>query len=116
MNENLNKLEFAIIQEVLKYNIGNKDLIKILHHIVYIKIRNRDFTGVGFFINFKYDKNIKIDKNINLSLSSEKNIKFKGFDDYFSFELDITKGKFNYLEIITYSNGWNGKYNSFIIE
>jgi len=115
----LNSLEFAIIQDVLKSNILKKTLTQdLLKHLLYIRVKERKLSQVGMYIHFEYIKNFnfEIDKNINLSLSSDNTVKFNNFDDLFSFELNFNNGLFNYIELVTYSNNWSGKYDSFIIK
>ena len=118
MNDYLNKLEFALLQEILKYNYNKDNIDYLLAHIPFISVEKREFTGVGFYVNFEYTKDdyLRIDQKISMSLSSSKSLKFDTFQEYFSCELDVSNGRINYLEIVTYKSGWNGLYNSFELE
>lgn len=118
MNKYINKLEFAILQEIFKHNINKANISYLLKQIPFISIKKREFTGVGLFIFFEFEPNypFKIDNEIRMSLSSSKPLKFDTFNEYFSYELDISNGKLNYIEIVTYKDGWDGSYNSFGFE
>ncbi|WP_299213510.1 hypothetical protein [uncultured Dokdonia sp.] len=118
MVDYLNKLEFAIIQEVFKSKTTSKENLFLLEYLPFLKVVERDFTGVGLYVKFDYDniKQIEFNENLNANLSSNKSLKFDSFEEYFSFELSIDKGKFNYIEIVTYDDGWDGKYDSFSFE
>lgn len=118
MNNYLNKLEFAILQEIFRHNYENINIYYLLRQLPFIKIKKREFTGVGQYVYFEYEPNthLNIDGDISMSLSSSKSLKFDTFNEYFSYELDISNGRMNYIEIVTYKDGWDGLYNTFEFE
>lgn len=115
MEKYLNKLEFAIIQELFRSNYGKENVGDLLTHIPYIYVKERTFTGVGLYVNFDYKSENKLilDKDLRMHLTSSKSLLFSNFGEYFYFELDISHGKLNYIEIVTYVDGWNGSIDSF---
>jgi hypothetical protein len=108
--EDLTLLEATILREILENNKEKYSFL--LSHIPLIKIKSREFTGVGMYVNFEYTGSIDIPK-INALLSSDK---YLFIDDlkYVTYVLDITDGEIKYLEIVTIGDdAWNGTYKSF---
>ncbi|MFZ0565136.1 MAG: hypothetical protein WAM28_02995 [Chlamydiales bacterium] len=106
---NLNKLEFSILAR-----LSNK-YPEIKKHIPYLKVLNRDNTGVGMYVNFLYAN----DKIVPLSLpdssiSTNENIEIKGLKYGLGYEVDISKGRLNFIEFITYGEKWDGKITDFM--
>jgi hypothetical protein len=108
--ENLNDLETSILDRIsLKYP-------NIKKHIPLLKVIDREMTGVGLYVNFCYSKinsnlqSIEID---NGSISTNENIQIEGLKYGLGYEVFISDGKIKSIELITYGEGWDGKFNSF---
>ena len=108
--ENLNKLELEVLERLSPLYPGIKK------HLPYLKVINRDNTGVGMYVNFCYSQPISADEKINInnaSLSTNENIKIKGLKYGLGYEVDITDGEIKFIEFFTYGEYWNGSINKF---
>lgn len=103
--EKLNKLEKSILERLAtKYP-------DIKLHIPFLKVRSREITGVGMYINFFYCKSIEktFDFEIdNASISTNETIEIEGLKYGLGYEVDITNGRINFIELVTYGEEWNG--------
>lgn len=110
--EKINKFESVVLSTLAeKYPFLNE-------HIPYLRIKNREITGVGMYVNFDYSQEIKIkDMDFyNVSLSTNENIEIDNLKYGLGFELDITNGMVNFLEFITYGGEcWDGVIKEFNI-
>jgi hypothetical protein len=93
----LNNLEIAILKATTDENINEYPFL--LQHINYIYVTSREFTGVGMYTNFGYNKNFD-NKNINIPISSTKSLFIQGFQYEISYEVNISNGKIHFLEIV----------------
>jgi hypothetical protein len=74
-----------------------------------LKVKSRNFSSVGGYINFYlgYSNQAQVHPGIpaeNLVLSAPYLLRVRGTDDYMSFELDVTKGKINFIELVVDGN------------
>ncbi|MCC9044162.1 hypothetical protein LNQ81_15935 [Myroides sp. M-43] len=107
----MNEFELAVLNSLAK------DYPFLKEHIPYLRIKNREITGVGMYVNFVYSQEIKISNRdfYNVSLSTNENIEVESLEYGLGFELDITDGKVNFIEFITYGENWDGVINKFKI-
>lgn len=115
--EALNDLELSLLNLI---SIENKEQYPYLSsHIPYLRIQDREYTGVGVYSNFIYINNNVVNNNINKGdalLSSSRRLMIDNLSNELSYVLDITDGKISYLEIVTNGNeNWNGTYKNFQI-
>jgi hypothetical protein len=94
----LNNLEIAILKAIVNENSNKYPFL--LEHINYIHVASREFTGVGMYTNFGYNKNFD-NKNIDTLVSSAKSLFIEGFNYDISYVLSISNGKIHFLEIVT---------------
>ncbi|MGL6069305.1 MAG: hypothetical protein ACRC0I_11110, partial [Sediminibacterium sp.] len=83
--ENLNKLELELLNRISdKYPI-------VKSHIPLLKVKSRQVTGVGMYVNFGYTVDIvnKLDI-LNSSLSTNEIIQIDGLRNGLNYEVDIT--------------------------
>jgi hypothetical protein len=112
----LTELEFQLVSAIIEFNKNRyPDLVQQFHSL---KVKSREYTGVGCYINFYLSdlNSMLVLNSINTSLSCNKLLKVNTLINPLSFELDIMRGKINFLEIVT--NGgesWDGSYNRFEI-
>ncbi len=115
MKKDLNLLEQAIISEIVNFNKKKYPFIK--NHVPFLKVKSRESTGVGVYINFNYvhkKGELLIDKNQNdIVLSSDKDLKINILKFGLNYELVIINGKFNFLELVTNGESWDGNYDFF---
>jgi len=110
--EELNKLELAVLHSLVKQYPSLKE------HIPYLKVRDREITGVGMYVSFIYSEFEDVIKNIEIisaSLSTDENIEIEGLEFGLGFEVDITDGKINFIEFINYGEDWDGSFTEFNI-
>lgn len=101
--EQLNKLELSILKR-LSINYPS-----IKNHIPDLRVKIRKNTGVGMYINFYY-VNEPLSLNIaDSSISSNETIEMAGLKYGLAYEVDITSGKINFIELVTYGEEWNGE-------
>jgi hypothetical protein len=107
---NLNNLELATLERVA---IKNPSLAQ---HIPYLKVKERKLTGVGMFVKFEYSDKVGIINNIeptNVSLGTRDPIKMTNLKYGLGFEVDISNGRVNYIEFVTYGEEWDGSISEF---
>lgn len=111
----MNSLEKAIIAEIIEFNKQKYPFLE--KHIPFLKVKSRENTGVGMYINFEYssEKNVTIEQNKkDISLSSNKLLELNNLQYGLVYELNITNGKFDFLELVTQvDEEWDGKYTAF---
>ena len=106
---NLNELEIAVLERVAqKYPSLRK-------HFPYLNVKNRQITGVGMYVNFNYTSSNPIEdiQLLNASLSTNENIIIDNLKYGLGYEIDITEGKINYIEFVTYGEEWDGTVKNF---
>ncbi len=114
MSEELNLLEKATLDEIASFNFKKYPFIK--KHIPYLRVKSRKTTGVGIYVTFEYL--IKYESLANLIkedifLSSKKSLKLDNLKYELNYELNITRGKIDFLEFVTNDESWNGSYKFF---
>lgn len=106
----LNPIEMAVLEQVAK------KYSSISSHIGFLQVSERKNTGVGMYVNFHYQgnlKNIKLIDPPNASLSSNHTIEVNNLIYGLGFEVDIKNGKINFIEFITYNELWDGSISEF---
>jgi hypothetical protein len=85
-------------------------------HITYLKVQSRKRTGVGIYINFDYyiNHDLKFNSSIkHLSLSSDKLLEEDSLKYDINYELNITNGRFDFLELVTNGEVSGGNYKNY---
>lgn len=105
MKEELNKLEYAILERLAtKYPF-------VSEHMPFIKVDNRLKTGVGMYINLMYDNPNNKELNIgieNSAISTNETIEIDALKYGLNYEVDVTDGKLKFIELVTNGEDWNG--------
>ena len=77
-----------------------------------LKVKNREYTGVGSYTHFQYDSSKILTKDT--AISSRKRLLIKGLEHELTYELNLTDGKIDFLEIVTNGDDkWDGKVKDF---
>lgn len=108
--EKLNKLELSILNKL------SVQYPSIKHHIPFLKVVSREITGVGMYVNFGYtqmSKNIPTHEVLNGSISTNEIIEIEGLRYGLGYEVDVSNGKINFIEFITYGEEWDGNIENF---
>ncbi len=114
MENDLNILEQAILDEIATYN--EKQYPDIRGCLTHLKIRYRENTGVGIFLHFEQisEKDLIVPFNeANIVLSSDKYLELDTLDYGLNYELNITNGQIDFLELVTNGESWNGSFKEF---
>ena len=72
-------------------------------HFPYLVVKSREYSGVGMYSNFEYMKEFD-QRDINLLLTSLKELTVDNLENELSYVLSITNGKIQFLEIVTNGN------------
>lgn len=114
MEKDLNKLEQAIVNEIVEFN--KKEYPFISAHVPYLSVKSRETTGVGMYVHFEYSEegvNLEMNNLEDVCLSSGKSLELDNLEYGVNYELNITKGKLDFLELITNGESWDGNYKAF---
>ena len=114
MTQNLDRFELRLVELILANNsLKYKWLMK---QLPFLKVKERKFSSVGGYINFSFsDNSLCLQSDFiscELILSVPQILKVKEKDDYMSFELNVTNGYIDFMEIVV--NGlwdWDGTYD-----
>jgi len=106
--ESLNKLELDILKRL------SKQYSYLSSHIPFLFVKNREYTGVGIYINFGYLQHVpKLPvTEINLGNSEIINIT-PALKNGLVYELDIKDGKINFIELVTIGEQWDGMFDNY---
>ncbi|MBK8909918.1 MAG: hypothetical protein IPM61_01175 [Chlorobi bacterium] len=104
--EELNELEKAILSKLsVKYPA-------IQEHMPFLRVLNREITGVGMYVNFCYVKDPQVSiPCLEISdgcISTNENIEIQGLKYGIGYEVDVSDGKIKFIEFITYGEEWDG--------
>ena len=108
---NLNKLELAILKEIIYHNSDKYPFLE--KHLANLKVRNREYSGVGLYINFEDSSEVFSSPPNDLTLSSNKILELDNLEYGLNYELNISNGTFDFLELVTNGEEWNGEFKSF---
>lgn len=113
MEKDLNTLEKAIVNEIANYN--DKQYFFIKSHLPFLRVKSRENTGVGIYVNFEYvpGGELIIPDIDDIALSSDKTLELEGLKYGLNYELNITKGKIDFLELVTNGESWDGGFGKF---
>ena len=103
--------------EVILLNGLEQKYPSLKSHIPFLKVKDREITGVGMYLNFEYvnsDGKIKFE-DINALFSNEENIQINNLKYGLGYVIDITDGEIKYIEFITYGESWNGIFGDYKI-
>lgn len=109
----MNKLEKYIIDEICDFNKKQFPLLK--KHFSLVRVKSREFTGIGSFTTFEYftDWKERITDKDHLVLSSDRHLEMSGLEYGLTYELNITNGKIDMLELVANGEVWNGEFQEF---
>jgi hypothetical protein len=109
--KDINILEKSLLEAVLHDNQTNYPFL--IEHFQCLKLKDREYTGVGTFSNFEYSRDLKFG-SLNKLLSSEKRLFIDGVENEVTYVLAITDGRIDFLELVTNNDEiWNGEVTGF---
>lgn len=84
----------------------------LYEQISYLVVRSRELTGVGEYVNFDLPDDPRIPTESgqsDLVLMANKMIEMDGLSLGLAFAIDVTGGRINFLELVTYDDEqWDG--------
>jgi hypothetical protein len=107
--ENLNSFELEIVTRLSeKYPV-------LRLHIPVLRVESRESTGVGMFVNLSYEDRTDIPKldDSLAAISTNENIHIPSLEYGLGYEVVLTHGWLELLEIITYGESWDGVYDDY---
>lgn len=116
MERDLNLFELTIVKEVLAFNRGKYPFFE--KHLSYLRVTSLEKTGVGVYVNFKdaYGEDlICLDVKKHIVLTSTKTLDIDILDWELNYELNITDGKIDFLELVANDELWDGSYEGFVL-
>src|SRR5687768_4265925 len=108
---NLTDLESKLLEGLVK------KYSSLSSHIPYLKVSERKTTDTGMHVHFIYtngDTPLQFDE-INALFSNEEIIQTKGLKKGLAYVIDVTDGKIEYIEFVTYGEKWNGLFKQYKI-
>lgn len=106
MLENISILEEMVLNAIFKVNNDNLSCRKIKQQLKSLKVKNRTFTGVGFYTEFiVYDETLIVDKTINIELGGI-DAEIDGLNHGAGFILWVKDGLIEILEGYCYDESW----------
>lgn len=111
----LNFLEEAILNEIACHN-GEKYLF-LKKHISQLVVKSREYTRVGCYVTFEYLTNeLPHLCTGSTYMSSSKSLELDTLKYGLNYDLNITNGVIDFLELVTNGESWDGNYTSFTLE
>ncbi len=112
----LNHLEISLIEEIIEAN--SSSFPELTEQLSRLNVSEREYTGIGIYVNFELDSQIEIYKSIVIPteiLGSKTSFFVDSLVNEIAYELCLTQsGKFKFLEIVNNDGiDWNGKFKTF---
>ena len=106
----MNELEKAILNEIANTHSDLKESLE--KHFSALRIKNREYTGVGIYVNFEYNhSDLPLIPKRHMTGNSELIIPNLEFP--VTYEIAITNGLISFMELVANGSGWDGKYDGF---
>lgn len=107
--DELNEIELTLLSGLIaKYP-------SLKSHITSLKVSERKATGIGLYVNFEYENFNETFENLNALFSNLENIQIPGLERGLCYVIDVTDGKIEYIEFLTYDEEWNGDLSGYKI-
>ena len=104
----LNQFELALLERL---SVDNPIIKK---YIPFLRVRNREVTGVGMYVYFFYVIDSPfLDSIPHPYLSTSGYLKMDGLKDGLIDDMNIKDGKIDFLELVTYDESWDGVVRNF---
>lgn len=106
----MNELEQEILNEIanshpnLKYNL--------IKHYAELRIKKREYTGIGIYVDFEYS-NAELSPIDKSHLSGKAELLIPNLEFPVTYEIAITNGKIDFMELVSNEGEWNGESDGF---
>jgi hypothetical protein len=108
---NLTDLESTLLEGLIK------KYPSLSSHLPYLKVSERKLKDTGMIVHFAYtngETSLPFEE-INALFSNEERILIQSLKKGLGYVIDITNGKIEHLELVTYGEKWNGKLKEYKI-
>ena len=107
MNGNLSAIERELAAQILKQNPKHQNTLG--NQLEYLTVVSRKATGVGCYITFAVPAEKIADAKLNTLLGFNGEIRVEGVPSGLCCVMDVTDGRINYFELVTYGDElWGG--------
>jgi hypothetical protein len=109
----LNQFELSILNKIA----AEYPVLKT--HLPFLVIKSREKTGVGMYVNFDYEgqpENMPLISTVYNALSAKESLIMEGLKYGLAYEISITNGMIDFLELVTYGEEWDGEIRNFSFE
>tara|TARA_R110000868_G_scaffold163078_1_gene395209 strand:+ start:201 stop:545 length:345 start_codon:yes stop_codon:yes gene_type:complete len=110
MQKSMNELETAILEEIANSNPELNANLKA--HYSVLRIIGRKYTGVGIFVNFKYE-NLELTPISANHLGGNAELLIPKLEFPVTYEIAITNGMIDFIELVSNGGDWNGEFDGF---
>lgn len=108
--EELNEFERTYLNRVASHYPMLKS------HLPYLRIKDRETTGVGMFINICYHPDdielMPVETGSSGTINSNETINVDNLEYGLAEQVDIQDGRVNFIELVTYGEAWDGLIES----
>lgn len=105
--EELNDLELTLLNGLTtKYP-------SLKSHIPFLKVVGREITGAGMCVNFEYLDFNGEPEDLNALFSNGEIVEIENLKNGLCYVIDVTGGKIEFIEFVTYGENWNGEFTDF---
>jgi hypothetical protein len=108
--EDLNQFEISILTKIA----AEYPILKI--HIPFLIVKSRKPTGIGMYIDFDYKgqpNDIPLIDQTYSALSIKDSLVMEGLKNGLVYEISVTNGLIDFLELVTYGEEWDGTIRRF---
>lgn len=77
-------------------------------HLPLLIVKDRTYTGVGLYVNFGYVEETNVSSLEDAVLSTDELILLPTLKNGLNYEVDISAGKINYIELVSIGESWDG--------
>lgn len=110
--EKLNSFEMDLLTRLAKVYPD------LQHHIPVLRVKIREITGVGMYVNFAYENRSgipKLDDSL-LAISTNENIEIPSLRYGLCCQVEVSGGWLDFVEIVTYGEQWDGNLDGYSFE
>lgn len=106
----MNELEKEILNEIANSHPNLKS--SLIKHYSELSVKKREYTGIGIYVNFEYS-NAELPPIDKKHLSGKAELIIPTLEFPVTYEIAITKGKIDFMELVSNEGEWNGKSDGF---
>ena len=106
----MNELEKEILNEIVNSHPDLKN--NLIKHYSELRVKKREYTGIGIYVNFEYG-NAELSPIDKKHLTGKAELLIPTLEFPVTYEIAITNGKIDFMELVSNEGEWNGKSDGF---